>query len=55
MNLCEFDKKFLDANKGGHRGPVTSIAVYKDKIISGSEDETIKIWDIKSGELEKNT
>jgi len=35
----------------GHSGVVTSVAVYKDKIVSGSEDNTIKIWDFKSGKL----
>jgi len=35
----------------GHSDRVTSVAVYKDKIVSGSKDNTIKIWDFKSGKL----
>jgi hypothetical protein len=37
----------------GHLGPVNSILIYKDKLISASTDHTIKIWDLSDGkELE---
>jgi WD40 repeat protein len=35
----------------GHEGPVNYLAFYryKDKIISGSDDKTVKVWDAASG------
>ena len=35
----------------GHNGSVESLVVNGDKIISGSADETIKIWDLKTGKM----
>ena len=37
----------------GHRGAIICIALSKDskRIVSGSEDSTIRIWDSKSGRL----
>ncbi|TWT05033.1 WD40 repeat domain-containing protein [Reyranella sp. CPCC 100927] len=37
----------------GHRGPVISVAVSADgrRIVSGSEDRTMKLWDATSGAL----
>jgi len=39
----------------GHKGQVKSVVITKDRkqIISGSEDETIKIWSMSSGECVK--
>jgi WD40 repeat protein len=36
----------------GHTGLVWSVAWHPDgyRLISGSEDETIKLWDVKTGE-----
>jgi WD40 repeat protein len=28
----------------GHDGPVMSVVMYGDKLISGSDDSTIKVW-----------
>ena len=33
----------------GHQGPINSILVYGDKLISASNDRTIKIWDLNNG------
>src|SRR5262249_47237670 len=37
----------------GHRGPVTSMAVCPDKrrIVSGSDDGTVVVWDLEAGAL----
>ena len=50
-NLDRFE--LINRLKGGHKGHVTSIAVTSDntKLISGSLDETIKVWDLNTGNL----
>ena len=64
--LLKITKKLLDSKKEvargfqcillnkekGHSSPVISIAISPDRnsIVSGSWDETIKVWDIHSGE-----
>jgi WD40 repeat protein len=36
----------------GHTGWINSVAITKDgKVVSGSEDRTIKIWDIDKDKL----
>jgi WD40 repeat protein len=34
------------ANLSGHKGEIWSIALDGDRLVSGSEDQTIKIWDL---------
>ena len=34
----------------GHSDPVASVAIDGDTIVSGSDDQTVKIWSITSGE-----
>ena len=47
----EFDKILPKNTLEGHTSSILSVCVTKDgsKIISGSVDGTIKIWDIKTG------
>jgi WD40 repeat protein len=57
IGICEENGKFVRRLKG-HNGAVSSLAVlfnYTEHpvIISGSSDETIKIWDPESGECIK--
>jgi WD40 repeat protein len=33
----------------GHNDKVTSVAVCDGKIVSGSEDKTIRVWDMSTG------
>jgi WD40 repeat protein len=35
----------------GHQGDVLSVIISDGKIISGSQDKTIKVWDLNSGKL----
>ena len=37
----------------GHSGPVNSVAISHDgtRLVSGSSDHTLKLWDVASGEL----
>ena len=37
----------------GHTNAINSVAVKNNKIVSGSWDKTIKIWDLNSGECLK--
>jgi WD40 repeat protein len=39
---------------GGHGGAVLSIRVFDNKIFSGSEDRTIRIWDLSTGHALKS-
>lgn len=42
-------------NLNGHTGRVTHVAVFKgdqEKLISGSEDKTVRVWDLASGQCE---
>src|SRR6267154_5144192 len=36
-----------------HRAPITSLVVCDGKLISASWDATIKIWDLKSGQVQQ--
>ncbi|KAI9292476.1 G-protein beta subunit [Neoconidiobolus thromboides FSU 785] len=40
----------------GHEGPVTTLALFKNsnRIISGSRDQTVKLWDLDEAKLIKN-
>jgi len=44
---------WTDSAHPGHSGPVWSVAISPDgqTLISGSEDSTIKIWALPTGEL----
>ena len=35
----------------GHGAPVTAVAIVNDKVLTGSADATVKIWDISNGDL----
>ena len=36
----------------GHRGEILTIKSFQnDKLLSGSDDKTIKVWDLENGEL----
>ncbi|KAG8854415.1 hypothetical protein FRB91_003509 [Serendipita sp. 411] len=48
------DGKTLQLFKG-HSGPVTSIQIYNNFLITGSWDKTIKIWDTTTKELVSDT
>jgi WD40 repeat protein len=50
--LCQEAKLFV---KLGHTGAINSIAFSPDGqfLISGSEDNTIRLWDLKSGEWKR--
>jgi len=37
----------------GHRGLVLALAVYKDRLISGSDDRCIRVWRAGSWECER--
>ena len=37
----------------GHNGFITSVAMSKDTIVSGSHDETVRMWNAKTGACEK--
>ena len=43
----------LNTTFKGHSGPVTSCTVVNDKLVSGSWDKTIRLWDISKGICEK--
>ena len=34
----------------GHGGPVWCVDFYKDLLVSGSYDKTIKVWNMRSGQ-----
>jgi WD40 repeat protein len=34
----------------GHRGTIYCLAIFDGKLFSGSDDKTIKVWDLKTGE-----
>src|SRR3990167_2231623 len=42
-------KQFVEWNKPqeliGHRGEVNSVAIWENKIVSGSSDETVRVWE----------
>ena len=46
-------KEVLIMTLEGHTSPVRSIAITSDniKIVSGSDDKTIKVWDLNNGKL----
>ena len=37
----------------GHKGWIYCLKGYKDFLISGGDDSTIKVWDIKSGQMKE--
>ena len=55
MGMCCSTPFFIEKEFKGHTGYVTSVAISSDNtfIISGSEDATIRIWDIESGDCTK--
>ena len=38
----------------GHTGPVLAVAISTDgaKIVSGSEDKTMRVWSVETGEVQ---
>lgn len=44
------DRTFLN----GHQNSITDIVLFGNKIVSASEDRTIKVWDSETGELENS-
>ena len=52
MNVFEQVLKVLE----GHRHTITDVAITTDgaKIVSGSYDQTVRIWSMKTGEVPYN-
>jgi hypothetical protein len=51
--IDEYQKSDLIKTLKGHTDSVDSLAISGDKIVSGSDDNTIKIWDLNTGKLLK--
>lgn len=47
------DGATLRIDAGGHGGPITALAASRDgtRLLTGSLDRTVRIWDVQSGEL----
>ena len=53
VNVCIYVYDCLLYPSSGHNASVSSVAISADgtKVISGSSDNTIKIWDAASGDV----
>ena len=53
MYVCFYEYDCLLYPSSGHSSSVSSVAISADgtKVISGSDDKTIKIWDAASGDV----
>ena len=55
FGICIWDLKSIKLMRilDGHRDTITAVAVTADgrKVISGSNDKTVRVWDLESGEL----
>ena len=53
VNVCIYVYDSILYPSSGHSGYVNSVAISADgtKVISGSDDKTIKIWDAASGNV----